>query len=205
MNKTDNCSSGDQEAGLVNTSDFSRIPRNILKAKTPTNYQFSALTGAGCYTATTSTSTSTSSDEAVSSNTTTIVVTVIDHPFGAGFQIYKYTIEGVEWNPLPTGAGGDGPFQLSSGNTIIFDQSDSTNDGYDMGLWYLTAPDNTMIDPAANAYVNYTGTAGTDGAQLEVTHDATLYSTYNLHPGIGDTSSTTSQGPTGNSFTIEIL
>lgn len=50
VNKTDNCSSGNKEAGLVNTSDFSRVPRNILKAKTSTNYQFNALTGAGCLT-----------------------------------------------------------------------------------------------------------------------------------------------------------
>jgi hypothetical protein len=50
VNKTDNCSSGNKEAGLVNTSDFARVPRNILKAKTSTNYQFNALTGAGCLT-----------------------------------------------------------------------------------------------------------------------------------------------------------
>ena len=30
------CSTGNKEAGLVNTSDFPRIPRNILKAKTKT-------------------------------------------------------------------------------------------------------------------------------------------------------------------------
>jgi hypothetical protein len=120
------------------------------------------------------------------------------HPMG-GYAIYKYEIGGVEWDPAV-----NGNLQLSSGNTIIFDQSDSTNDGYDMGLWYSTAPDHTMIDPAVNAYVNYTGTAGTAGAQLEVTHDATLYSTYSLHPGIGDTSSTTLQGPTGNNLKIEI-
>ena len=50
VNKTDNCSSGIKEAGLVNTSDFARVPRNILKSKTPTKLQFSALTGAGCLT-----------------------------------------------------------------------------------------------------------------------------------------------------------
>lgn len=50
VNKTDNCSTGNKEAGLANTADFSRVPRNILKAKTATNYQFNALTGAGCLT-----------------------------------------------------------------------------------------------------------------------------------------------------------
>lgn len=48
VNHADACSTGNKEAGLVNTSDFSRIPRNILKAKTPTNYTFSATTGAAC-------------------------------------------------------------------------------------------------------------------------------------------------------------
>ena len=48
INHADACSTGNKEAGLVNTSDFPRIPRNILKSKTPTNYTFSATTGAAC-------------------------------------------------------------------------------------------------------------------------------------------------------------
>lgn len=36
INHTDACSTGNKQAGLVNTSDFPRIPRNILKSKTPT-------------------------------------------------------------------------------------------------------------------------------------------------------------------------
>lgn len=36
INHTDACSTGNKEAGLVNTSDFARIPRNILKSKTKT-------------------------------------------------------------------------------------------------------------------------------------------------------------------------
>ena len=48
VNHTDACSTGNKEAGLVNSSDFPRIPRNILKAKTSTNIQFSATTGNCC-------------------------------------------------------------------------------------------------------------------------------------------------------------
>ncbi len=48
VNHTDACSTGNKEAGLVNTSDFPSIPRNILKSKTPTNLQFSAVTGKCC-------------------------------------------------------------------------------------------------------------------------------------------------------------
>lgn len=48
INHADACSTGNKEAGLVNTTDFPRIPRNILKSKTPTNYMFSATTGAAC-------------------------------------------------------------------------------------------------------------------------------------------------------------
>lgn len=48
VNHTDACSSGNKEAGLVNTSDFARIPRNILKSKTPTNLMFNATTGKAC-------------------------------------------------------------------------------------------------------------------------------------------------------------
>lgn len=36
INHTDACSTGNKEAGLVNTSDFPRIPRKILKSKTKT-------------------------------------------------------------------------------------------------------------------------------------------------------------------------
>ena len=134
--------------------------------------------------------------------TTTVIVTITTHPMG-GFPIYKYEIGGVEWNPLPTAAGGDGSLPLASGDKIIFDQSHSTNVGYEMGLWYLTMPNHTMIDPAANAYVTSAGTVGIDRT-LTVTHDATLYSTYSMDPGIGDTNSTTLQGPTGNNLKIDI-
>ena len=48
VNHADACSTGNKEAGLVNTSDVSRIPRKILKSKTPTNYTFNAITGAAC-------------------------------------------------------------------------------------------------------------------------------------------------------------
>jgi hypothetical protein len=48
VNYTDACSSGNKEAGLVNTSDFARIPRGILKSKTATNLMFSATTGKAC-------------------------------------------------------------------------------------------------------------------------------------------------------------
>lgn len=48
VNHTDACSTGNKEAGLVNNSDFSRIPRNVLKSRTPTNYSFDSTTGAGC-------------------------------------------------------------------------------------------------------------------------------------------------------------
>ena len=150
INKTDNCSSGNQEAGLVNTSDFSRIPRNILKAKTPTNYQFSALTGTGCYTATTSTSTS--SDEAVSSNTTTIVVTVVGGVF---------YFDGVQ------AAAPDSNITLADGETVIYDQSDSTNAGNEIVLFYNGI---AHVDPAV---LDYTGTAGSDGA-MTVIYDANM-------------------------------
>tara|TARA_B100001287_G_C22390985_1_gene393294 strand:- start:57 stop:239 length:183 start_codon:yes stop_codon:yes gene_type:complete len=36
INHTDACSTGNKEAGLVNTMGFPRIPRRILKSKTPT-------------------------------------------------------------------------------------------------------------------------------------------------------------------------
>ncbi len=48
VNHTDACSTGNKEAGLVSTSDYPRIPRNILKSKTPTNLIFSATTGKAC-------------------------------------------------------------------------------------------------------------------------------------------------------------
>ena len=41
VNHTDACSSGNKEAGLVNGWEYARIPRNILKSKTPTGLQFS--------------------------------------------------------------------------------------------------------------------------------------------------------------------
>ena len=44
INHTDACSTGNKEAGLVNTSDFPRIPRRILKSKTKT-YLLSATNG----------------------------------------------------------------------------------------------------------------------------------------------------------------
>lgn len=36
VNHTDNCSTGNKEAGLVNSFSFPRIPRRILKSKTAT-------------------------------------------------------------------------------------------------------------------------------------------------------------------------
>ena len=48
INNADACSTGNKEAGLVNSSDFSRIPRNILKSKTATNLLFSANNGKAC-------------------------------------------------------------------------------------------------------------------------------------------------------------
>ncbi len=36
INHTDACSTGNKQAGLVNTMGFSRIPRRILKSKTTT-------------------------------------------------------------------------------------------------------------------------------------------------------------------------
>lgn len=36
INHTDACSTGNKEAGLVNSFSFARIPRRILKSKTPT-------------------------------------------------------------------------------------------------------------------------------------------------------------------------
>lgn len=47
VNHTDACSSGNK-GGLVNTADFPRIPRNILKTKTITKIQFDATNGAMC-------------------------------------------------------------------------------------------------------------------------------------------------------------
>lgn len=44
VNHTDACSSGNKEAGLVNTMDFARIPRSILKTKTNT-FLLSATNG----------------------------------------------------------------------------------------------------------------------------------------------------------------
>ena len=44
INHTDACSTGNKQAGLVNSSDFARIPRNILKSKTST-YLLSATGG----------------------------------------------------------------------------------------------------------------------------------------------------------------
>lgn len=44
VNHTDARSTGNKEAGLVNTTDFGRIPRRILKSKTPT-FLFSATNG----------------------------------------------------------------------------------------------------------------------------------------------------------------
>jgi hypothetical protein len=41
VNHTDACSSGNKEAGLVNGWEHARIPRNILKSKTPTGLLFS--------------------------------------------------------------------------------------------------------------------------------------------------------------------
>ena len=48
VNHTDACSTGNKEAGLVNTTDFPRVPRKILKSKTATKLQFDATTGAMC-------------------------------------------------------------------------------------------------------------------------------------------------------------
>ena len=44
INHSDACSTGNKQAGLVNTSDFPSIPRNILKAKTST-FLLSATNG----------------------------------------------------------------------------------------------------------------------------------------------------------------
>ena len=44
VNHADACSTGNKQAGLVNTGDFSRIPRNILKSKTST-FLLSATSG----------------------------------------------------------------------------------------------------------------------------------------------------------------
>jgi hypothetical protein len=40
VNHADACSTGNKEAGLVNGWEYARIPRNILKSKTPTGLQF---------------------------------------------------------------------------------------------------------------------------------------------------------------------
>ena len=41
INNTDNCSTGNKEAGLVNSWEFSSIPSKILKSKTPSGLYFS--------------------------------------------------------------------------------------------------------------------------------------------------------------------
>lgn len=170
MNKTDNCSSGNQEAGLVNTSDFSRIPRNILKAKTPTNYQFSALTGAGCYTATTTTTTT--SDDAVSSNTTTIVVTVVGGVFF--------------FDDVQAGAP-DSNITLADGETVIYDQSDATNAGNEIAMFF---GGNVQDDAAV---LNYTGTAGVDG-KMTVTYAASMPQVLMIGTGTDDSTTSTMSG-----------
>ena len=48
INKADACSAGSKKAGLVYGSDFTRVPYNILKSRTPTNILFSATTGNCC-------------------------------------------------------------------------------------------------------------------------------------------------------------
>jgi len=48
VNRADSCSSGNKEAGLVPSGDYSRVPTSILKSKTSTNIQFSATTGKCC-------------------------------------------------------------------------------------------------------------------------------------------------------------
>lgn len=48
INNADACSAGMKKSGLVYTSDYSRVPQNILKSRTPTNIQFSAVTGKCC-------------------------------------------------------------------------------------------------------------------------------------------------------------
>ena len=48
INKADACSAGNKKAGLVYSSDYSRIPTNILKSKTSTNILFSATSGNCC-------------------------------------------------------------------------------------------------------------------------------------------------------------
>jgi hypothetical protein len=107
--------------------------------------------------------------------TTTIVVTMVDHPNpNLNMKVYKYFINGVEHN-------WGSPLSLSSGDTIIFDQSDSTNAGFQATLWY---PPSSMVDSATNQYVTYTGTAGTDGA-LTVVYDASLY-VNNQNPFVSD-------------------
>ena len=44
VNHTDACSTGNKQAGLVNTMDFARIPRTVLKSKT-TTFLLSATSG----------------------------------------------------------------------------------------------------------------------------------------------------------------
>lgn len=48
INKADACSAGPKKAGLVYKSDYTRVPHNILKSRTPTNIIFSATTGKCC-------------------------------------------------------------------------------------------------------------------------------------------------------------
>ena len=131
INKTDNGSSGNEEAGLVNTFDFPRIPRSILKSRSPTNYQFSALTG-DVVTSTTSDTTSTSS--------TTVVVTVV------GGELY---FDGAVSSPPG--------FSLADGETIILDQSDATNADYQI---YLYADGVSYSDATIANYTGTAGTDG---------------------------------------------
>lgn len=44
VNHTDACSTGNKQAGLVNTMDFTRVPRSVLKTKT-TTFLLSATNG----------------------------------------------------------------------------------------------------------------------------------------------------------------
>ena len=41
INRTDNCSTGNKEAGLVNSWEYSRIPQSVMKTQTNTNLYFS--------------------------------------------------------------------------------------------------------------------------------------------------------------------
>lgn len=48
VNRADACSAGNKKAGLVNTMDFPKINRSLLKTKTVTNIIFSATSGQCC-------------------------------------------------------------------------------------------------------------------------------------------------------------